>query len=33
MDDDGYRRLRKALLENPEKADVVAGTSGVRKLC
>lgn len=32
LDDDGYRRLQKALLENPEKGDVMAGTGGFRKL-
>lgn len=32
LDDDGYRRLQKALLENPEKGDVTAGTGGFRKL-
>jgi len=32
LDDDGYRRLQKALLENPEKGDVMADTRGFRKL-
>lgn len=32
LDDDGYRRLQKALLENPEKGDVMAGSGGFRKL-
>jgi len=32
LDDDGYRRLQKALLENPETGDVMAGTGGFRKL-
>ena len=32
LDDDGYRRLQKALLENPGKGDVMAGTGGFRKL-
>jgi mRNA-degrading endonuclease RelE of RelBE toxin-antitoxin system len=32
LDDDGYRRLQKALLENPENGDVMAGTGGFRKL-
>jgi len=32
LDDGGYRRLQKALLENPEKGDVMPGTSGFRKL-
>lgn len=32
MGDDGYRRLQKALLENPEKGDVMAGSGGFRKL-
>lgn len=32
LDDDGYRRLQKALLGNPEQGDVMAGTGGFRKL-
>jgi mRNA-degrading endonuclease RelE of RelBE toxin-antitoxin system len=32
LDDDGYRRLQKALLENPEKGDPMQGTGGFRKL-
>ncbi len=32
LDDDGYRRLQRALLENPEKGDLMPGTGGFRKL-
>jgi hypothetical protein len=32
LDDLGYRRLQKALLDNPEISDVMAATGGFRKL-
>ena len=32
LDDEGYRNLQRALLENPERDDVMPGTGGFRKL-
>jgi len=32
LDDEGYRSLQRALLENPERGDVMPGTGGFRKL-
>ena len=30
--DDAYRRFQNALMENPERGDVIAGTGGLRKM-
>ncbi|MCC6657349.1 MAG: type II toxin-antitoxin system RelE/ParE family toxin [Rhodocyclaceae bacterium] len=32
LNDEGFRRLQEALLENPEAGDVIEGTGGLRKL-
>jgi hypothetical protein len=32
LGDNGYRRLKKALLETPEKGDLIPGSGGFRKL-
>lgn len=32
LDDDGFRRLQSALLENPEAGDVIEATGGLRKM-
>ncbi len=32
LDDDGFRRLQSALLENPEAGDLIRGTGGLRKV-
>jgi hypothetical protein len=32
FDDDGYRGLQDAMLENPEAGDMIEGTGGLRKL-
>lgn len=32
MDDESFRALQHALLENPEAGDVIEGTGGLRKL-
>jgi len=32
FDDDGFRGLQNALLDNPEAGEVIAGTGGLRKV-
>lgn len=32
LDDEGYRALQNALLEDPKRGDVIQGTGGFRKL-
>ena len=32
LDDEGFRGLQNALLDNPESGDVVEGTGGLRKV-
>ena len=32
LNDDSYRALQRALLENPESGDVMPGTGGFRKI-
>ena len=32
LNDEGFRRLQNALLDNPEAGDVIQGTGGLRKL-
>jgi len=32
LDDEAYRALQKALMENPEAGDVIKGTGGLRKI-
>jgi len=32
LDDDEYRELQRALMDNPETGDIVPGSGGVRKL-
>jgi mRNA-degrading endonuclease RelE of RelBE toxin-antitoxin system len=32
MDDDDYRALQNALVENPERGDLIPGTGGLRKV-
>ncbi len=32
MDDDAYRALQNALMQNPEAGDVIEGTGGLRKI-
>ena len=32
LDDEGFRGLQKAMMENPEAGDVIEGTGGLRKL-
>lgn len=32
LDDDGFRGLQNALLDNPEAGEVIAGTGGLRKV-
>jgi mRNA-degrading endonuclease RelE of RelBE toxin-antitoxin system len=32
LDDDGYRSLQDAMMQNPEAGDVIEGTGGLRKL-
>jgi hypothetical protein len=32
LDDDGYRDLQNAMMQNPKTGDVIEGTGGLRKL-
>ncbi|BBL73028.1 type II toxin-antitoxin system RelE/ParE family toxin [Methylomagnum ishizawai] len=32
MDDEDYRALQNALVENPERGDLIPGTGGLRKI-
>ena len=32
LDDEGFRALQNALLENPEAGDIIEGTGGLRKV-
>ena len=32
LDDEGFRELQNALLENPEGGDLIEGTGGLRKV-
>jgi hypothetical protein len=32
LDDEGFRGLQRALMENPEAGDVIEGTGGLRKM-
>jgi mRNA-degrading endonuclease RelE of RelBE toxin-antitoxin system len=32
LDDDEYRELQRALMDNPEAGDIIPGSRGVRKL-
>jgi putative transcriptional regulator len=32
LDDDAFRRLQEAMMDNPQAGDVIAGTGGLRKM-